>query len=63
MKKTYKSLLIEKVAKETENQINRDLYRTFPLHDYYREGSKGVERMRRVLTAFSNYDQQVGKKF
>lgn len=56
MKRTYKSLLVEKVAKETENQISRDLYRTFPLHDYYREGSKGVERMRRVLTAFSNYD-------
>jgi hypothetical protein len=50
-------LLKERVAKETENQINRDLYRTFPLNGYFKEGAKGVEKMRRVLTAFSNYDQ------
>ena len=49
------------MAKETENQINRDLLRTFPLHEYFKEGAKGVEKLRRVLTAFSNYDHQVGK--
>jgi len=45
------------VNKETENQIQRDLSRTFPNHDYYKEGSKGIEKLRRVLTAFSNYDK------
>lgn len=56
---TYQQLLTEKVEKETENQINRDLCRTFPLHDYYKEGAPGIEQMRRVLTAFANYDHQV----
>jgi hypothetical protein len=34
----------------------RDLSRTFPNHPYYKEGSKGVEKLRKVLIAFANYD-------
>jgi Rab-GTPase-TBC domain len=38
----------------------RDLSRTFPKHDYYIEGSRGLKKLERVLTAFANYDKQVG---
>ena len=41
----------------------RDLSRTFPNNDYFKEGSKGSEKLRRVLIAFANYDKQVGKIF
>jgi hypothetical protein len=47
--------------KETENQILRDLNRTFPKHDYFKEGAKGVKKLKKVLSAFANYDKQVGK--
>ncbi|TNV85440.1 hypothetical protein FGO68_gene2511 [Halteria grandinella] len=60
LKNTYLNILSQRDEnKETDNQINRDLLRTFPLHSYYQEGSKGIEKMRRVLTAFSQYDLQV----
>lgn len=42
MKKSYKALLIVEIEKESENQIMRDLNRTFPKDDYFKEGSKGV---------------------
>eukprot|EP00347_Sterkiella_histriomuscorum_P000966 403373845 len=59
LKSTYQELLKQEVEKETENQIQRDLNRTFPNHEYFKEGSEGVEKLRRVLTAFANYDHQV----
>lgn len=42
-------------------QIERDLARTFPKHTYFGGSSKspGIIKLRRVLTAFSNYDCQV----
>lgn len=56
LKKIYRQLIDQEVEKETENQINRDLCRTFPKHDYFKEGSKGMRKLQRVLSAFSNYD-------
>lgn len=61
LKRTYTQILKVPIAKEAENQIERDLYRTFPLHEYFKEGAVGVSKMRNVLSAFANYDQQVGK--
>ena len=66
LKKTYKvfslflmlqQLLEIEVEKETANQIMRDLARTFPKHDFYKEGGKGIKKMKNVLTAFANYDK------
>ena len=39
----------------------RDSSRTFPKHEFYKEGGKGIDKMKNVLSAFANYDKQVGK--
>ena len=40
-------------------QIERDLGRTFPRHPYFmsKVGGRGHQKLRRVLIAFSNYEQ------
>lgn len=45
---------------ESVQQIELDLGRTFPGIKHFRKGSPGREALRRVLTAFSKYDPQLG---
>jgi outer membrane protein assembly factor BamD (BamD/ComL family) len=54
-------LVAEECDRESLNQIMRDLTRTFPNHEYFKDGSEGLKRLRNVLIAFANYDKQVGK--
>jgi len=62
LKQTFKTLAELPVDKDSEAQIERDLSRTFPKHPFFmsQDGvSKGVKRLKRVLTAFANYERQV----
>lgn len=70
MKQTFKNLAELELDSNSEAQIERDLCRTFPRHPYFEqtyEGplkktiiqSKGVRSLKRVLTAFANYERQV----
>lgn len=43
-----------------EQQIAVDLDRSFPEHPMFAKGGKGIPMMERVLTAYSNYDPEVG---
>lgn len=45
---------------ESKNQIEMDIARTFTWNEYFKEGSRGRERLRNVLTAFCCYDENVG---
>jgi hypothetical protein len=46
---------------ESIAQIDRDLNRTFPRHPYFAAslGGKGHAKLKRILIAFSQYDNQV----
>ena len=44
---------------ETKAQIERDLTRTFPEFEFFRDSGRGTSKLRRVLTAFANYDSSV----
>jgi len=61
MKEIYKNLSMIQPDEDSFAQIERDLGRTFPRHHYFMKqiGGRGHEKLRRVLTAFSNYEQQV----
>ncbi|CAL8143642.1 unnamed protein product [Orchesella dallaii] len=56
---TYKTLL----GKECENEevILRDITRTFPANDYFKEsGGKGQEQLHRISKGYAVYDTEVG---
>jgi len=56
---TYASLLSKECPDEV--YVKRDIGRTFPAHDYFREtGSVGQEALYRVLKAYAVYDEEVG---
>lgn len=56
---TYK-LLLEKDA-VAEQVILRDIHRTFPAHDYFKQsGGEGQEKLYRISKAYSLYDEEVG---
>ena len=61
LKETYKSLVQMQPDEDSMAQIERDLGRTFPRHHYFMKevGGRGHEKLKRVLIAFSNYEQQV----
>ena len=50
------------ITKETkcEDTILRDVNRTFPAHDFFRDESLGQESLYKVSKAYSVYDQEVG---
>ena len=41
-------------------QIKRDLNRTFPTCEFYKEGGVGQLQLERVLTTFTKYDPGIG---
>ncbi|CAK8675234.1 unnamed protein product [Clavelina lepadiformis] len=44
-----------------ENIIQRDIHRTFPAHDYFKDaGGLGQDSLYRISKAYSVYDQEVG---
>lgn len=55
-KSHYKSLRLLEPKSESSLQIDRDLNRTFPKNDYFKVGSRGYRKLRKVLRAFSCYD-------
>lgn len=59
LKNHYKSLKLMEPSQESKVQIERDLGRTFPKHEYFQSGSKGIKQLRSVLKAFACYDKQV----
>lgn len=51
------------ITKESpfEKNIERDINRTFPAHDYFREsGSLGQDSLFKLCKAYSNYDTEIG---
>lgn len=55
---TYATLLSKQCPDEV--YVKRDIGRTFPAHDYFREtGSVGQEALYRVLKAYAVYDEEV----
>ena len=58
----YAALL--KQTSSHEKSISRDLSRTFPGHDYFRDprdgGGNGQENLFNVVKAYSLYDEEVG---
>lgn len=54
----YKSLKKLQPKQETITQIERDLSRTFPKNEFFEDGNKGQKKLRKVLRAFSCYDNQ-----
>lgn len=50
------------ITKETkcEDIILRDVNRTFPAHDFFRDDGSGQESLYKVSKAYSVYDQEVG---
>ncbi|KAJ8985689.1 hypothetical protein NQ317_014337 [Molorchus minor] len=54
-------LLITKVECACENIIQRDISRTFPAHDFFKEaGGLGQDSLYRVSKAYAAYDVEVG---
>ena len=58
-KKYYQGLKSLQPKEEAEQQIERDISRTFPRHAYFQQGEKGKPKLRKVLQAFSCYDEKV----
>ncbi|XP_075228045.1 GTPase activating protein and centrosome-associated isoform X2 [Lycorma delicatula] len=58
MMETYKLL----IAKECsyENVIKRDINRTFPAHDQFKDPGVGQENLSRISRAYAVYDTEVG---
>lgn len=55
---SYAELL--KTESSHEKQIQRDMSRTFPNHDYFQDESAGQEHLFNVVKAYSLYDPEVG---
>ena len=55
---SYAELL--KSTSSHEKQINRDMSRTFPNHEYFQAEGLGQESLFNVVKAYSLYDKEVG---
>lgn len=55
--KLQNNLLVEEV---TRSQISRDILRTYPNCDLFKEGHDGTKILERVLLTFACYDPQIG---
>jgi Rab GTPase-activating protein 1 len=53
------------ITKETKSEqiILRDIGRTFPAHDFFRDDGSGQESLYKVSRAYSVYDQEVSGDF
>ncbi|KAF9437973.1 GTPase-activating protein [Entomortierella beljakovae] len=58
LESSYAELL--KATSLHEKQINRDMSRTFPNHEYFQAEGLGQESMFNVVKAYSLYDKEVG---
>lgn len=59
MIETYRILITK--DSPCENVIQRDINRTFPAHDYFREsGGVGQDSLYKICKAYSVYDQEIG---
>ncbi|KAM4641018.1 rab GTPase-activating protein 1-like isoform 2-T3 [Discoglossus pictus] len=55
----YKTLIVKDSAQESV--IKRDIHRTFPAHDYFKDTQgDGQESLYRICKAYSLYDQDIG---
>lgn len=43
-----------------EKIIRRDIYRTYPEHDFFKDGGKGQQGLLNVIKAYSLHDREVG---
>ena len=58
----YQSLLnrIEELPSGVQEDIEKDVDRTFPDHQYFRHSGQGISALRRVLQAFALHNPDVG---
>ena len=57
----YENLQKNPLVDETiRTQINRDLLRTFPNCEFFKEGHEGIRVLEKVLVTFASYDPQIG---
>ncbi|KAK2721247.1 hypothetical protein QYM36_003506 [Artemia franciscana] len=60
---SYRILITKDIFKEcsAEEVILRDLHRTFPAHDYFKEnGGHGQDALAKIVKAYSIYDEEIG---
>eukprot|EP01006_Ploeotia_vitrea_P024192 TRINITY_DN56946_c0_g2_i1.p1 TRINITY_DN56946_c0_g2~~TRINITY_DN56946_c0_g2_i1.p1 ORF type:complete len:835 (-),score=9.45 TRINITY_DN56946_c0_g2_i1:203-2707(-) len=55
----YKATLRKRVDAEYMVIIEKDLHRTYPNHPYFKKGSEGLVWLKRVLYAYTAFDDQV----
>ena len=48
------------IEEKLKAQINRDLLRTFPNCEFFKEGHEGIKVLEKVLITFASYDPQIG---
>lgn len=53
-------ILLQETKKSCEETILRDVNRTFPAHDFFRDSGNGQELLYKVSKAYSVYDDEVG---
>nr|CAB3265389.1 rab GTPase-activating protein 1-like [Phallusia mammillata] len=59
MLEKYRNLIVKDSPQE--NIIQRDIHRTFPAHDFFKDtGGLGQDSLYRISKAYSVYDQEVG---
>ncbi|EDO06915.1 Rab-GTPase-TBC domain family protein [Babesia bovis T2Bo] len=56
----YPRLVSQPLAPEIAQQIEMDIYRTFPTHRNYKRHSAGTQSLKNVLTAFANFVPSAG---
>ena len=59
LEKKYKDLLFENINKYDE-QIKKDLTRTFPDNSSFQYGNNNYNKLYHVLTAYSNFNKNIG---
>ncbi|XP_067085658.1 rab GTPase-activating protein 1-like isoform X1 [Osmerus mordax] len=54
----YRILITKDSAQE--GVITRDIHRTFPAHDYFRDSGDGQDSLYKICKAYSVYDEEIG---
>jgi hypothetical protein len=56
---SFKNICLLEPKPESQQQIDKDLGRTFPRHEFFMDRQRGYQQLRNVLRAFACYDTQV----
>ena len=48
-----------KISNTSVNQIEKDLGRTYPRNPFFKGETPGIQKLRRILTAYASYEPEV----